>query len=66
MVHADFGMLIDIDIRITFVMVSCCGIVTNMDLSFVFLTKIVNLLLLAIFNCTTIKPMLIVEIKFGT
>ncbi len=66
MVLANFGMLLDIVIRISFMMVSCCGIVTSMDLSLVLLTKIVNPLLLAIFNCTTIKPMLIVEIKFGT
>ncbi len=43
-------------------MVSCCGIVTSMDLSLVILAKIANPLLLAIFNCTTIEPMLIVEI----
>jgi hypothetical protein len=36
--------------------------VTSMDLSLVILAKIANPLLLAIFNCTTIEPMLIVEI----
>lgn len=66
MVLIDFGMLIDIVIRISFMMVSCCGIVTGVDLSLVLLTIIVNPLLFAIFNYTTIKPMLIVEIKFGT
>jgi hypothetical protein len=47
-------------------MVSSCDIITGMDLSLMLLTKIANPLLLAIFNYTTIKPMLIVEIKFGT
>ncbi len=64
MVLVDFGMFFDIVIRISFTMVSCCGIVISMDLSLVLLTKIANPLLIAIFNYT--KPMLIVEIKFGT
>jgi hypothetical protein len=66
MVLIDFGMIIDIVIRISFMMVSYCGIVTGMDLSLVLLTKIVNPLLFAMFNYTTVKPMLIVEITFGT
>ncbi len=62
MVLANFGMFFNIFIIISFMMVSCCGIVTSMDLSLVILAKIANPLLLAIFNCTTIEPMLIVEI----
>jgi hypothetical protein len=66
MVLANFGMFIDIVIRISFMMVSSCGNIIGMDLSLVLLTKLVNPLLLAIFNYTTIKPVLIVKIKFGT
>lgn len=66
MVLANFGMFLDIVIRISFMMVSSCDIITGMDLSLMLLTKIANPLLLAIFNYTTIKPMLIVDIKFGT
>ncbi len=65
MVFTDSRMLFDIVIRISFMMVSC-GIITGMDLILVLLTKIVNPLFFAIFNYTIIKPMLIVEIKFGT
>lgn len=65
MVFTDSKMLFDIVIRISFMMVSC-GIITGMDLILVLLTKIVNPLFFAIFNYTIIKPMLIVEIKFGT